>query len=218
MKRKCVSIFNIFNSSTSASNIQILAMASVHFSKSLICFVAVLLFIHKQVRKNHAMCKAFSCTLNFRLSGKIQWVWPSFSFADCKWIGIFSNLLKFAEKHQTWEIQRWMLWWESYDTSWTKRVPWRMRHILQSLSKQAEHATWFWSLFVRRVYNRCSKKKFDLFHEHFIVEWWISQSYFYSPLKLVEGKSTQSVLRIIIEPFSRWYAAQFWRMALFFGY
>ena len=170
--RKCVSIFNIFNSSTSASNIQILAMASVHFSKSLICFVALLLFLHKQVRKNHALYKAFSCTLNFRLSGKIQWVWPSFSFADCKWIGIFSNLLKFAEKHQTWEIQRWMLWWESYDTSWTKRVPWRMRHILQSLSKQAEHATWFvdWSLFVRRVYNRCSKEKFDLFHEHFIVE------------------------------------------------
>ena len=92
-KRKCVSIFNSVNSLTPAGNIHILAMASVHLSKSLICFVAVLLFIHKQVRKNHAMCKAFPCTLNFRLSGKIQWVWPSFSFADCKWIGIFSNLL-----------------------------------------------------------------------------------------------------------------------------
>ena len=59
MKRKCVSIFNIFNSSTSASNIQILAMASVHFSKSLICFVAVLLFIHKQVRKTMQFVKLF---------------------------------------------------------------------------------------------------------------------------------------------------------------
>ena len=72
MKRKCVSIFKIFNSLTSARNIQILAMASVHFSKSLICFVAVLLFILKQVRKNHAMCKAFSCTLNLGFVGQIQ--------------------------------------------------------------------------------------------------------------------------------------------------
>ena len=142
--------------------------------------------------------KPFPALWILDFAGKIQWVWPSFSFADCKWIGIFSNLLKFAEKHQTWEIQRWMLWWESHNTSWTKRVQWRMRHILQSLSKQAEHATRFvdWSLYVRRVYNRCSKKKFDLFHEHFIVEWWISQPDFYSSLKLVEGKSMQSVLRI----------------------
>lgn len=174
MKRKCVSRLNIFNSLTSATNIQILAMASVHYLKSLTCFVALLLFIHKQVRKNHAMYKAFSCTLNFRLCWyRCRESDPSFSFADCKWIGFFSNPLKFAEKHQTWEIERWMLWWESHNTSWTKRVPRRMRHILQSLSKQAEHATWWfvdWSLYVRRVYNRCSKKKFDLFHEHFIVQ------------------------------------------------
>ena len=156
-KRKCVSIFNSFNSLTSAGNIHILAMASVHLSKSLICFVAVLLFIHKQVRKNHAMCKAFSCTLNFRLSGKIQW----------------DSLLQTVSGSGSFQIYLMIpAWWEAHDTSWTKRVPWRMRHILQSLSKQAEHATWFvdWSLFVRRVYNRCSKKKFDLFHKHFIVE------------------------------------------------